>query len=104
MENYKKHATSVWELEMDDELDLTSQCYLYGDLVIVKTEGKELRYCFLDKDVKEGVSLEEHNLFVTNYSEEYTDYFGSEYDQHAQPYDDYWLRAGKHTELKFNIE
>ncbi len=102
----KKFATNFWDgiyMESDgDDEDNMSNCWLFGNLVLVQTENvKKSRYCYLKKDLSCGrISEAEHDMFVDYFGADYTDTYGRKFKPDANVSDTYWLRAGKHTKLK----
>lgn len=97
----KKFTTERWDsLEMDDNSNDLSDCYLFGNLVLVETENRKPRTCYLKKDLPYGISEKEHDLFVDNFDADYTDTYGRKFKPNLNVSDTYWLRAGKHTKLK----
>lgn len=102
MKLIKSRATYYWDALFMDDNDNMSLCWIFGNFVLVQTESvKKSRFCYLKKDLSCGrISEAEHNLFVDYFSADYTDTYGVEYNPDANVSDTYWLRAGKHTELK----
>ena len=97
----KNFASFIWDsLYMDDD-DNLSTCWLFGNLVLIETDFKRDRFCYLKKDLSCGrISEKEHNMFVDYFGADYTDTYGVAFNPDAIVSDTYWLRAGKHTKLK----
>lgn len=91
----------MWDsIYMGDDV-LTSNCWFFGNLVVIETEDKTNRYCYLKKDLSCGrISEAEHDMFVDYFGADYTDTHGRTYNPDEVVSDTYWLRAGKHTKLK----
>ena len=97
----KKFATYTWDSVYMDDDDNMSNCWFFGNLVLVETDFRKPRYCYLKKDLSCGrISEAEHNLFVDNFGADYTDTHGVRYNPDENVSDTYWLRAGQHTKLK----
>ena len=99
----RKFATFMWDsIYMDGDDDNMSNCWLFGNLVIVESDFLlHRRYCYLKKDLSCGrISEAEHDLFVDYFGADYTDTYGVQFNPDAMVSDTYWLRAGKHTKLK----